>query len=111
MSMERKDIERFRVKGYAEPEGLDPTAPRRLILECFPTLQGTAPLKRFLEHVKGFSSPSKENATTIYHAIDGRTKLRGQGLNWSLGATRLARSLDSVALERSKKDAVVKDIT
>jgi chaperone BCS1 len=113
MSMERKDFE----YNYTEPnydgvkhEGLDPSTPRKLVLECFPTLKGTSPLKRFLEHVKGFSSSSKENMTTLHHAIQGPDQWRGSSLNWTVGACRPARSLDSVALERSKKDAMVKDI-
>lgn len=113
MSMERKDFE------YTEPspggvkhEGLDPSIPRQLVLECFPTLRGTSPLKRFLEHVKGFSTPSKENTTTLYHAIGNLDGWRGNSvaINWTVGACRPARSLDSVALERVKKVAMVKDI-
>lgn len=113
MSMERKDFE------YTEPsfdgvkqECLDPTAPRKLVLECFSTFKGTSPLKRFLEHVKGFSTPSKENTTTLYHATGNPDSWRGNGsiINWTVGACRPARSLDSVALEHSKKDAVVRDI-
>lgn len=113
MSMERTDFE------YTEPsfdgvkqEGLDPTTLRKLVLECFPTLKGTSPLKRFLEHVKGFSNPSKENTTTLYHAIGNADGWKGNGsiMNWTVGACRPVRSLDSVALEHSKKDAVVRDI-
>lgn len=111
MSMERKDFE-YIEPNYdgVKPEGLEPTAPRKLVLECFPTLQGTSPLKRFLEHVKGFSTPSKENTTTLYHAIGSPDGWRGGGLNWTVGACRPARSLDSVALEHSKKEAMVRDI-
>lgn len=113
MSMERKDFE------YTEPsfdgvkqEGLDPTMPRKLVLECFPALKGTSPLKRFLEHVKGFSNPSKENTITLYHAIGNADGWRGNGsiINWTVGACRPVRSLDSVALEHAKKDAVVRNI-
>lgn len=113
MSMERKDLE------YTEPsfdkvkhEGLDPATPRKLVLECFPTLKGTSPLKRFLEHVKGFSTPSKENTTTLYHAMGDSDRWRRStvAITWTVGACRPARSSDSVALEHSKKDAVVRDI-
>lgn len=110
MSMERKDVEYTWSASQPKPEGLDPTAPRRLVLECFPTFQGTAPLKRFLEHVKGFSTPSRENTTTLYHAIGNKDDWNGSDINWAVGACRPVRSLESVALERSKKDAVVKDI-
>jgi len=111
MSMERKDHEDTKADlDYFKHEGLDPATPRKLVLECFPTLQGTAPLKRFLEHVKGFSLPSKENTTTLHHAFGSPDGWKGHGINWTVGACRSARSLDSVALERSKKDAVVKDI-
>lgn len=81
-------------------------------MECFPTLKGTSPLKRFLEHVEGFSNPSKENKTTLYHATGNPDSWRGNGsiINWTVGACRPVRSLDSVALEHSKKDAVVRDI-
>ena len=111
MSMERKDHEYTKADwDYIKHEGLDPATPRKLVLECFPTLQGTALLKRFLEHVKGFSLPSKENTTTLYHAIGSPDGWKGHGISWTVGACRPARSLDSVALERSKKDAMVKDI-
>jgi chaperone BCS1 len=111
MSMERKDFEYTESSSDGvKHEGLDPTTPRKLVLECFPTLQGTSPLKRFLEHVKGFSTPSKENTTTLYHAVGSPESWRGHGLIWTKGACRPARSLDSVALEHSKKDAMVKDI-
>jgi chaperone BCS1 len=110
MSMERKDIEHVQVEGGPKPEGLEPTDPRRLVLECFPTLQGTKPLKRFLDHVNGFSKPSRENTTTIYHATGNKRNYGRDQVDWSVGACRPARSLDSVALESSKKEAVVNDI-
>jgi chaperone BCS1 len=112
MSMERKDVEYTDTDGRTKSEGLDPAAPRRLVLECFPTLQGTKPLKRFLDHVNGYTKPSRENTTTIYRAIGDKQSWDGFGgtLNWTVSASRPARSLDSVALERAKKDAVVQDI-
>lgn len=97
---------RANIPDFDEP---DPTKPHKITLECFPTLRGLASLQEFLEHVKKSVNPPQENMTAIYRAA-GPVDDSEDG-QWSLAATRSARSLDSVALEYSKKDALVKDIT
>lgn len=118
MSMERKN------DGTKDDRGrpiasLDPTLPQNLALECFPTLRGTAPILEFLQEVKRASTPTYIPSvavvmTTVHRAReinrrwDGDDDGDGQ---WVQAITRPARSIESVALETSKKDALVADIT
>lgn len=118
MSMERKN------DGTKDDRGrpiasLDPTLPQNLALECFPTLRGTAPIREFLQEVKRASTPTYIPSvavvmTTVHRAReinkrwDGDDDGDGQ---WVQAITRPARSIESVALETSKKDALVADIT
>ena len=74
MSMERNN------DGTKDDRGrpiacLDPTSPQNLVLECFPTLRGTAPILEFLQEVKRASTPTHTSAvatvfTTVYRSRD-----------------------------------------
>jgi chaperone BCS1 len=105
MSMERKN------DGTTDRNGMptvchDPTVPQNLTLECFPTLRGMAPIKAFLRSVNRLSSPPREDLTMVWRSLGDMDSCP----EWREAVTRTARTLESVALEDSKKDAVVKDI-
>lgn len=92
-------------------EDRNPTSAQIITLECFSSLQGTRPIKRFLKDVKGFSTPPKENTTSVFRPVSSGSRRAAQyGDSWLVAVTRPARSLDSVALEESKKHALVQDI-
>jgi chaperone BCS1 len=117
---------RFRYKGYfmsmdrandgtADKNGElvachDPTAPQNLTLECFPSFRGTNLLKEFLEDVSGFSKPLREDTTTVYRPHKLLSSRSAFVMTWIPAVARPSRSLESVALESSKKDALVADI-
>ena len=88
----------------------DPTTPQNLTLECFPSFRGTDLLKEFLENVSGFSKPPKKDMTTVYHPHQHLSSRGGYVMMWVAAVVRPSRSLQSVALEASKKNALVKDI-
>jgi chaperone BCS1 len=89
---------------------LDPTAPQNLTLECFPSFCATDLLKRLLEDVSGFSNPLKEDTTTVYRPHSHLSNRSVYVMMWIAAVARPSRSLDSVALEASKKDALVTEI-
>jgi chaperone BCS1 len=119
MSMERKN------DGAKDDRGrpiacLDPTSPQNLALKCFPTLRGTAPILEFLQEVKRASTPTYAPSVavvmTTVHRIRDLRKNRygsddGESEQWVHAIRRPARSIESVALEMAKKDALVNDIT
>jgi chaperone BCS1 len=119
MSMERKN------DGAKDDRGrpiacLDPTSPQNLALKCFPTLRGTAPILEFLQEVKRASTPTYAPSVavvmTTVHRIRDLRKNRygsddGESEQWVHAIRRPARSIESVALETAKKDALVNDIT
>jgi chaperone BCS1 len=117
MSMERNN------DGTTDDRGrpvacLDPTSPQNLVLECFPTLRGTAPILEFLQEVKRASTHTYTSSvavvmTTVHRSRDSCKRYNDSGGSDQLveAITRPARSIGSVALETSKKDALVSDIT
>jgi len=119
MSMERKTD--GAVDGRGRPiVCLDPNLPQNVTLECFPTLRGTAPLREFLDEVRRESTPVTvaETKTTVYRPRDGsrdfdhrrRYDQEYEASSWIEAIMRPSRSIDSVALETSKKQALVDDI-
>jgi chaperone BCS1 len=94
---------------------LNPHSPQNLVIECFPTLQGTAPIQDFLREVSRASNQVKpvEIETTVYRSRASHQASNDENYDmgaWVAAITRPARPIESVALETSKKNALVDDI-
>jgi chaperone BCS1 len=114
MSMERRNDDGTDEHGRRTSH-LDHNALQNLTLECFPTLRGTAPIQEFLQEVKRTSGPGSiagKTTTTVYRSRDGgHDDPHWHGVDQRVAAIiRPARSIASVALETSKKNALVDDI-
>jgi chaperone BCS1 len=114
MSMERKDNGAKDTKGHWV-KSFNPSSPQNLVNECFPTLQGTAPIQDFLREVSLASNQVEhvEVRTTVYRARPSHQVSNDENYDqdaWVAAITRHARPIESVALETSKKNALVDDI-
>jgi chaperone BCS1 len=94
---------------------LNPHSPQNLVIECFPTLQGTAPIQDFFREVSRASNQVKpvEIETTVYRSRASHQASNDENYDmgaWVAAITRPARPIESVALETSKKNALVDDI-
>lgn len=84
----------------------DPSAPQPLVITCFPTLRGAAPIQNLLKEIRGFSKPRQRDTTTMYRPIWTYNKAQ-----WNRGTTRPVRTIHSVAMEAAIKDPLVDEIT
>lgn len=87
-----------------------------IILTCFPTFRGARPLQEFLEHVRYVTDVSKsKTTTTIYRPIDDSARnprIRASDpTGWKAAASRTKRPIESIALEESKKNFLVGDLS
>jgi chaperone BCS1 len=74
---------------------------------CFPTLRGTQPIKEFLDHVRDFAVPSRNNVVEIC-----RPEREGPDecdFYWK-SVYRPARDLDGVVMQGAVKNTLVSDI-
>lgn len=85
----------------------DPEKLRNLTLTVFPTFRGTEPIKKFLAHVQGFSSPPRERVTEIYRPLSQSD--RGDHHYWDV-YYRPARDIKGIVMESTKKDSLLSDI-
>ena len=79
-----------------------------LTVTCWSFGGGVQPVKEFLEHVREATKPAKHNTTTIYRASCSKKEQR---FAWDVGVNRPARTVDSIALETSKKRSLMKECT
>lgn len=86
----------------------DPTKRQNITISCFPTFRGTEPIKEFLDHVRGYSTPVREKVTEVFrpenHGGDSHP-------HWYWDSCfRPARALEGVVMESAVKDTLVADI-
>jgi len=86
----------------------DPTKRQNITISCFPTFRGTEPIKEFLDHVRGFSTPVREKVTQVFrpenHGGDSHP-------HWYWDSCfRPARALEGVVMQGAVKDSLVADI-
>jgi len=86
----------------------DPTKSQNITISCFPTFRGTEPIKEFLDHVRGYSTPVREKVTQIFRPENhgGETH---PAWYWD-SCFRPARALEGVVMESAVKDSLVADI-
>jgi chaperone BCS1 len=86
----------------------DPTKRQNITISCFPTFRGTEPIKEFLEHVRGYSTPVREKQTEVFrpenHGGDSHP-----AWYWD-GCFRPARAIEGVVMESAVKDSLIADI-
>ncbi|KAM0702314.1 hypothetical protein Q7P35_011224 [Cladosporium inversicolor] len=86
----------------------DPTKKQNITISCFPTFCGTEPIKEFLDHVRGYSTPVREKQTEVFrpenHGGDSHP-----AWYWD-GCFRPARALEGVVMESAVKDSLIADI-
>lgn len=87
-----------------EPEMMDPTKPQNITLSCFPTFNGTQPIKDFLDHVRGSATPARDDVTSVFFP-----DRHGVFFYWER-VTRPARALEGVVMESKVKDSLVADL-
>lgn len=82
-----------------------PSGEEPIILRCLG--RNPAPLKRFLQHCRDHSAKSRESMTTIFAT---QTERYGSSLEWREATMRPIRPLDTVDLDETVKDSILKDI-
>lgn len=87
-----------------DAKDLDPTIPQNITLSCFPTFNGTQPIKDFLDHVRGFATPSRDDVTNVFFP-----DRNGTYFFWER-VSRPARALEGVVMESKIKDSLVADL-
>ena len=86
----------------------DPTKRQNITISCFPTFRGTEPIKEFLDHVRGYSTPVREKLTEIFRPENHGAESH-PAWYWD-GCYRPARALEGVVMEKEVKDSLVADI-
>jgi len=86
----------------------DPSCSQTLTITCWSLGAGVQPVKDFLEYVREASKPSKHNTTTIFRASCFKDP---QTFYWDTGVSRPARTVDSIALESTRKRLLMKECT
>ncbi|RDI87869.1 hypothetical protein Vi05172_g2169 [Venturia inaequalis] len=82
-----------------------PSGEEPILLRCLG--RNPAPLKRFLQHCRAYSAKSRESMTTIFATQSERY---GDSLEWREATMRPIRPLDTVDLDETVKDSILKDI-
>jgi chaperone BCS1 len=82
----------------------DPTKTQNITISCFPTFRGTEPIKEFLEHVRGFSTPVREKVTQVFRPGGDHPHW------WWDSCFRPARALEGVVMQSAVKNSLVADI-
>lgn len=82
-----------------------PSGEEPIILRCLG--RSPAPLKRFLQHCRDHSAQSRESMTTIFAT---QAERYGDSLEWREATMRPIRPLDTVDLDETVKDSILKDI-
>lgn len=85
----------------------DPTKERNIVLTCCPTFRGTDPIKEFLDHVRGFSHPTRDKVTEIFRP--DRT-VGSHGYYYWDSMLRPAREIEGVVMESALKTSLLSDI-
>lgn len=85
----------------------DPSLLQKITLTCFPTFCGTEPIKEFLDHVRGFSTPARDAITEIFFPEQTSEQ---HGHRYWQSCYRTVRDVRGVVMESATKDSLLSDI-